>query len=70
MNGPSGFDRTLADWLDDTGAQDVPRRVYDAAIEAARQTRRARPLPDFITRWLPMTTNFPRATPAARRAEP
>jgi Tol biopolymer transport system component len=65
MNGPTGFDRILADWLADAGAQDVPPRVVDAAVETARQTRRARPLPAFITRWLPMSTNFPAAPPLA-----
>ena len=34
MTGPTGFDRTLSDWLDDMGAQDVP---------TARQGRRDRP---------------------------
>jgi dipeptidyl aminopeptidase/acylaminoacyl peptidase len=76
MNGPSGFDRTLADWLDDMGAQDAPSRLEDAVIEAAQRTQRSRPLPDLLTRWLPMTTNFPatrhaplgRSMPLARLA--
>lgn len=63
MTGPAGFDRTLSDWLDDSGAQDIPPRVIDAAIHEARHTRRARPLPDLITRWLPMSTNFAAALP-------
>ena len=66
MTGPAGFDRTLSEWLDDAGAQDIPPRVIDAAIDRARHTRRARPLPDFITRFLPMTTNFAAAPPLAR----
>ena len=66
MTGPSGFDRTLSAWLDEAGAQDIPPRVIDAAIDRARHTRRARPLPDVITRFLPMTTNFAASPPLVR----
>jgi Tol biopolymer transport system component len=65
MNDPVNFDRILSDWLDATGAQDVPPRVIDAAKSEARHARRARPLPDFITRWLPMNATLSTAPPLA-----
>jgi Tol biopolymer transport system component/heat shock protein HslJ len=63
MTNPDGVERFIVDWLSDAGAQDAPRRVYDASFDVARRTRRARPLPDCITRWLPMSTNFAAAPP-------
>ena len=37
MTEPTGFDRTLTDWLDDMGAQDAPSRLKVVAIEQARR---------------------------------
>jgi Tol biopolymer transport system component len=65
MNATRGFDRLLSDWLDATGAQDIPPHVIEAAVDQARRTGRARPLPVFITRWLPMNTTIGTAPPLA-----
>jgi Tol biopolymer transport system component len=70
MTEPTGFDRMLTGWLDDMGAQDAPPRLKVAAIEQARRTKRSRPLPDFLTRWLSMSTYFSTSLPVplVRRA--
>jgi hypothetical protein len=52
------FERTLSDWLHADDAPAVPDRVYEKAFAQARGTRRARPIPAPIARWLPLSTTL------------
>jgi hypothetical protein len=52
------FERALSDWLHDDDAPAVPAHVYETAFAQTRMTRRARPIPAPIARWLPMSTTF------------
>ena len=67
MNQRPDLDRMLSDWLDSEPNLEPPARTIEAAFAQARQTRRARPRPDWMMRWLSMYgTLQPPARPMAR----
>ena len=52
MNVGADLERSLGEWLDREGPQDVPDRVVDVAIARAATVRRLRPRPAVVTRAL------------------
>src|SRR3954464_294398 len=65
MNAHDGFDRTVADWLDEQAGHGMPAYLDEILVTTTRA--RQRPWWSSLERWLPMQTTL-RLAPAPWRA--
>src|SRR3954464_535400 len=65
MNAHDGFDRTVADWLDEQAGHGMPAYLDEILVTTTRA--RQRPWWSSLERWLPMQTTL-RLAPAPRIA--